>query len=220
MATADKVRIVIAEDHKLFREGLCLILQRDESMEIVGEAATGFHAIRVISKFKPDVVLLNTTLPETGGIGVIPPIRQESPETKALMLALAMNETAIFKALKAGAKGYLSKNASGSNLIKAIRAVHKGDLWVERRFIARLFEGEATLHFQGEEHGGMTNQELTPREQEVLRYLTHGRTNKGIAQDLFISEKTVKGHLNSIFKKLNVSGRIQAILYAIREGVV
>jgi len=220
MATGDKVRIVIAEDHELFREGLCLILQRDESMEIVGEATTGLHAIRVISKFKPDVVLLNSTLPETGGIGVIPPIRQESPETKALMLALAMNETAIFKALKAGAKGYLSKNASGSNLIKAIRAVHKGDLWVERRFIARLFEGKATLHFQGEEPGGMTNQELTPREQEVLRYLTYGRTNKGIGQDLFISEKTVKGHLNSIFKKLNVTGRIQAILYAIREGVV
>jgi len=219
MRTDGKVRIVIAEDHELFRKGLHLILQRDKSIEIVGEATTVLHAIRVINKLKPDVVLLNTTLPEIGGIEVIPPIRQESPMTKAIMLAAAMNETTIFKALKAGAKGYLSRNASVSNLIKAIKAVHEGDVWVERKLIARFFQGEAALHFQREERGGMTNQELTPREQEILRYLTHGLTNKEIGQALFISEKTVKSHLNSIFKKLNVTRRLQAILYAIRQGL-
>jgi len=139
--------------------------------------------------------------------------------TKAIMLAAAMNERTIFKALKAGAKGYLSRNASVSNLIKAIKAVHEGDVWVERKLIARFFQGEATLHFQREEGGGMTNQELTPREQEILRYLPYGLTNKEIAQALFISEKTVKSHLNSIFKKLNVTRRLQAILYAIRQGL-
>jgi DNA-binding NarL/FixJ family response regulator len=219
MGTDGKVQIVIAEDHELFRKGLHLILQKDKSIEIVGEAATVLHAIRVINRLKPDVALLNTTLPETGGIEVIPPIRQESPMTKAIMLAAAMNETTIFKALKAGAKGYLSRNASVSNLIKAIKAVHEGDVWVERKLIARFFQGEATLHFQREERGGMTNQELTPREQEILRYLTHGLTNKEIGQALFISEKTVKSHLNSIFKKLNVTRRLQAILYAIRQGL-
>ncbi len=219
MGTDGKVRIVIAEDHELFRKGLHLILQKDESIEIVGEAATVLHAIDVINKLKPDVVLLNTTLPETGGIEVIPPIRQETPKTKAIMLAAAMNETAIFKALKAGAKGYLSRNASVSNLIKAVKAVHEGDMWIERKLMAKFFEGEAILHSQREELGGVTNQELTPREQEILRYLAYGLTNKEIAQALFISEKTVKSHLNSIFKKLNVTRRLQAILYAIRQGL-
>jgi DNA-binding NarL/FixJ family response regulator len=219
MRTDGKVRIVIAEDHELFRKGLRLILQKDESMETVGEAATVLHAIRVINRLKPDVALLNTTLPETGGIEVIPSIRQESPMTKAIMLAATMNETTIFKALKAGAKGYLSRDASVSNLIKAIKAVHQGDVWVERKMIARFFEGEATLHLQREKRRGMTNQELTPREQEILLCLTHGLTNKEIGQALFISEKTVKSHLNSIFKKLNVTRRLQAILYAIRQGL-
>jgi two-component system NarL family response regulator len=135
------------------------------------------------------------------------------------MLAAAMNETAIFKALKAGAKGYLLRNASVSNLIKAIKAVQEGDVWVERKLMARFCEGEATLHSQREERGGMTNRKLTPREQEILRYLTNGLTNKEIGQALFISEKTVKSHLNSIFKKLNVTRRLQAILYAIRQGL-
>ena len=219
MGTDGKVQIVIAEDHELFREGLCLILQKDESIEIVGEAATVLHAIDVISRLKPDVVLLNITLPETGGIEVIPPIRQESPMTKAIMLAAAMNETTIFKALKAGAKGYLSRNASVSNLIKAIKAVHEGDVWVERKLMATFLEGEAILHSQREERGGVTTQELTPREQEILRYLAYGLTNKEIAQALFISEKTVKSHLNSIFKNLNVTRRLQAILYAIQQGL-
>jgi len=219
MGTDGKVQIVIAEDHELFRKGLHLILQRDESIEIVGEAATVLHAIRVINRLKPDVVLLNTTLPEIGGIEVIPRIRRESPMTKAIMLAAAMNEITIFKALKAGAKGYLSRNASVSNLIKAIKAVHEGDVWVERKMIARFFNGEYIDHFQGEQRGGVTNQELTPREQEILRYLAYGLTNKKIAQALFISEKTVKSHLNSIFKKLNVTRRLQAILYAIRQGL-
>jgi DNA-binding NarL/FixJ family response regulator len=219
MVTDGKVRIVIAEDHELFRKGLHLILQRDESIQIVGEAATVLHAINVISRLKPDVALLNTTLPETGGIEVIPPIRRETPKTKAIMLAAAMNETAIFKALKAGAKGYLSRNASVSNLIKAIKAVQEGDVWVERKLMARFFEGEAILHSQREELGGVTNPELTPREQEILRYLAYGLTNKEIGQALFISEKTVKSHLSSIFKKLNVTRRLQAILYAIQQGL-
>jgi len=135
------------------------------------------------------------------------------------MLTVANDEAMILKALKAGAKGYLSKDVGISDLIKAIQAVHQGELWVERKLMARFFEGEAIADPKGEDRSGKTKEGLTPREQEVLRFLTKGTTNKEIAKALFISEKTVKSHLNSIFRKLKVSRRLQAILYAIRRGL-
>ncbi len=124
----------------------------------------------------------------------------------------------IFKVLKAGAKGCLSKDASISALIKAIQAVHKCELWVERKLIARFFDKDAKANPKGEGQARRPKEVLTQREKEVLSLLSTGRTNKEIAKTLFISEKTVKSHLNSIFRKLNVTGRLQAILSAINRG--
>lgn len=215
----DQIRVVIADDHRLFREGLHLILRQEKGIEIVGEAATGPKTIDVISDLKPDVVLLDITMPEMDGIQAIPPIREKSPKTKALMLTASMDEAMIVKALQAGAKGYLSKDASISDLIKAIQSVHQGELWIERKLIARFFDGETVADSTRGDRHGATKEGLTPRQQEVLRCLTTGCTNKEIAQTLFISEKTVKSHLNSIFRKLNVTRRLQAILYSISRGL-
>jgi len=219
MEMGDQIRVVIADDHRLLREMLRLTLRQERDIKIVGEAANGLQAIDVISELKPDIVLLDIIMPEMDGIKVLPAIREKSPKTKALMLTAAKDEAKVFKALKAGAKGYLSKDVSISDLIKAIQAVHKGELWVERKLMARFVEGEATADPKGEDRPGKTKEGLTPREQEILRLLSKGSTNKEIAKALFISEKTVKSHLNSIFKKLNVSRRLQAILYAIKRGL-
>jgi DNA-binding NarL/FixJ family response regulator len=216
---SEPIRVVIADEHRLFREGLRLILDREKIIEIVGEAATRQQTIRVIKRLKPDVVLLDIALPEIDGVEVIRGIRQESPKTKPLMLITGKDETMIFKALQAGAKGYVSKDVGISDLIKAVQAVHQGDFWVERKLIARFFDGKAVDNLKGQDQVRRTKEELTPREEEVLRCTTRGWTNKEIAQALFISEKTVKSHLNSIFKKLNVTRRLQAILYAIQRGL-
>ena len=218
MEPDSKIRIVIAEDHRLFREGLRLILNGEESFEIVGEAANGLQAIDVISGLKPNVVLLDITMPELSGIEVIPIIKQTSPGTKALMLTASKDEIKILKFLNAGAKGYLSKNTTTSDLIKAIKVVNKGQLWVERKLVARYFNGDITADIGREDRQENPKKDLTPREQDVLRLLIKGSTNKEIANDLFISEKTVKSHLNKIFKKLNVSRRLDAILSAIKLG--
>ncbi len=214
-----KIRVVIANDHGLFREMLRLAMRREGSVKIVGEAANGRQTIDVISELKPDIVLLDSTMPEMGGIEVLPAIREKKLKTKALMLTANKSETVIFKALKGGAKGYLSKNVSISDLIKAIKAVHKGELWVERKLMAKFFDKEAITDPKGESRAGRPKMVLTPREKEILSILTTGCTNKEIAKALFISEKTVKSHLNSIFRKLNVTRRLQAILQAINRGL-
>ena len=214
----DQIRIVIAGDRRLFREMLCLALLKEKSIKIVGEADNGSQAIEAISNLKPDVALLEIGLSDMDGIGILPTIREKSLKTKALMLTADNDETMIFKALKAGAKGYVSKDVNLCDLIKAIQSVHQGELWVERKKMARFFDREAV--FNPGRGGRPTKKEiLTPREREILSILTSGCTNKDIAKALNISEKTVKSHLNSIFKKLNISRRIQAILYAVNRGL-
>jgi DNA-binding NarL/FixJ family response regulator len=219
MEMSGKIKVVIADDHALFREMLRLAMSRDGGIKIVGEAANWQQTIDVIGDLKPDIVLLNSTMPEMDSIEALPAIREKSLETKALMMKANNNEAAIFKALKGGAKGYLSKDVNISDLIKAIKAVHTGELWVERKLIARFFDREAIADSKEEGRPGRPKKVLTPREKEVLCILTTGCTNKEIAQALFISEKTVKSHLNSIFKKLNVTRRLQAILEAIKQGL-
>lgn len=217
--TEGKIRIVIAEDQCLFREGLRLLLGTEKAIEIVGEAVNGFQAIDVINDLKPDVVLLDISISEMNGIQPITAIRQKSPETKVLMLGFVTDEATVFKSLMLGAKGYLSKNSTPSELIKAIKAVNRGEMWVERKLISKLFDEDAGVLFRGEERVKKTKEGLTVREQEVLRALTKGSTNKEIGESLFISDKTVKTHLNNIFRKLNVTRRLQAILYAISRGI-
>jgi DNA-binding NarL/FixJ family response regulator len=215
----DEIRIVIANDHTLFREMLCQVLRQARGIKVVGEAGNGKRALEVIKDLKPDLVLLDGKMPEMDSIEVLLAIREQNLKTKALMLSANRDEDKIFKCLKDGAKGCLSKDVSIADLVKAIHAIHKGELWVERKLIAKFFEGEAASYSGGENPADEPKKVLTPREKEVLSILATGCTNKEIAKVLFISEKTVKSHLDSIFKKLNVSRRLQAILYAINRGL-
>jgi DNA-binding NarL/FixJ family response regulator len=220
MQMDNTIRIVIAEDHQLIREGIRLILGAAKNFSIVGEAVNGFQAVELVQELQPDVVLLDIKMPEMDGIQAIPIIKKKSGRTKVLMLTAKMDETSVLKALTAGASGYLTKDTDSSSLIKAINVVQEGELWIERKLLARAFlEGHAK-NKSGSTFTKPKEGLLTSREKEVLFQLTKGGTNKDIANKLFISEKTVKSHLNTIFRKLNVSRRLEAILLAIRSGLV
>ena len=219
MVPDEKIRILIAVGHKLFQEGLRLILKAEETFEIVGMVNNGLQAIDVISDLKPDIIILDIFLPEVSGIEVIASIKQKSPDTRALMITHARDEQAIIKAIRAGAKGYLSRNTNISEIIKAIQVVHQGEFWVQRKLVNRFINGDFMSEISAEDSRQNKLDTLTPREQDVLRALVKGSTNKEIANELFISEKTVKSHLNQVFKKLNVSRRLEAILSAIKTGL-
>ncbi|MBC2717806.1 MAG: response regulator transcription factor [Desulfobacteraceae bacterium] len=219
MAPDEKVRILIAVGHKLFQEGLRLILNPVETFEIVGMVNNGLQAIDVITELQPDIVILDIFLPEVGGIEVITIIKQKSPDTRALMVMHARDEQAVIKAIRAGAKGYLSKNTNVSDIVKAIQVVHQGEFWVQRKLVTQFINGDFVSDLRAEDRQQSKLDSLTPREQDVLRSLIKGSSNKEIANELFISEKTVKSHLNQVFKKLNVSRRLEAILSAIKAGL-
>ncbi len=219
MVPDSKIRIVIAEDHRLMREGLRLILGSEGNFEIVGEAANGLQAIDVISDLKPDVALVDIIMPKLNGIGVLRAVKRKSSGTKVLILLAGMDEEMALEAMMAGARGYLCEIGSVLDLIKGVRAVHEGEVWIQRKVMTKFFDTQGAASLGKDERPKKTREALTPREQEVLCLLTKGSTNKEIAQTLFISEKTVKSHLNSIFRKLNVSRRLQAILRAMKLGV-
>jgi two-component system response regulator DegU len=216
--TDRRIRIIIVEDHRLCRESLGLVLGQETSIEIVAQTVNDSQAIEVISELKPDIVLVGITMPESDGIQIISAIKEKSPATKAIIITGGMDEEVIIEAMQAGAKGYLSKNSSISRLLRAIKAVDNGELWIERQLIAKYFNGDITADSCLAGSPEKIERVLTPREQEVLRILMQGATNKEIGWQLFICEKTVKSHLHSIFKKLNVRRRLEAILCAIKQG--
>jgi DNA-binding NarL/FixJ family response regulator len=215
-----KIKVVIAEDHQLHREGLRHLLTNQENIEIVGEANNGIEAFDVIEDSKPDVAIINVNMPEFQGNDFIPIIQNKSSKTKALLIAAESEDDAIMlKAIEAGAKGYLKRDASCDCLVKAIQAVHKGELWLERRLMAKYFDKVKVARRNNLSQRNQKIDDITNREKEILCLLMKGLTNKEIACELFISEKTVKSHLNSIFRKLDVTRRIQALLKATKLGL-
>lgn len=215
----DNVNVVIADDHRLYREAIGSILSSEETIRIIGEVSTGFQAVITINELKPDVALLGINMNNINDLDFISPLREKSPDTKPLLLSNTLNDTMIFRALEAGIRGYISKNTSSPDLVKAIHTVHRGELWAERKLIAKYFE-EESLAESNRGNGDLgIEEDLSAREIEVLKVLTTGCTNKEIAQALFISEKTVKSHLNRIFRKLKVTRRLEATLCAIKKGL-
>jgi two-component system, NarL family, response regulator DegU len=211
------IKVAIASAYGLIREGLKAILQKEGSVELVGEAVNGAQAFTVVKKCKPSVLLMDISTPEMNGPDDIRAIREANSETKVIIVSGSMDHGMIFKCLKAGAKGCVSNDVTSEHLLKAIQTVKEGELWVQRKMMAAFFEdvGSYPLHH---DEGETKRTDLTPREREVLSFLTTGCTNKEIGDKLFISEKTVKAHVNSIFRKLHVTRRLQAILYAIHQS--
>jgi len=200
------------------REALSVLLSIEEGIDVVGQADDGSHTLGPLHGPKPSVVLVDMPRSPLEGVELLRTIRRESPDAKLLMLAAASDEALIFRALKAGAKGCVSKNACVAELRKAIRGVHEGEVWVQRKVLVRCLGADPSAVAGREGATERANGPLATREQEILRLLAAGGTNRDIGQALFISEKTVKSHLNSIFRKLKVRRRVQAALYAVRQG--
>jgi DNA-binding NarL/FixJ family response regulator len=202
-----KIQVLVADDHVTVREGLAAMIGRQPDMTVVGEAANGREAVEQWRKHRPDVTLLDLRMPLLDGVGAIDEIRQQDASARIIMLTTYDTDGDISKAIKAGAKGYLLKDAQREELLEAIRKVHAGETCIPPALVAKLA-------------AAMSNQALTGRELDVLKLLARGKSNKEIGTNLYVSETTVKSHLRSIFTKLNVLSRTEAITEANRRGLV
>jgi DNA-binding NarL/FixJ family response regulator len=204
----EPIRILIADDHAVVRDGLAAMLEYEPDMTIAGHAKTGIEAVDQFRELLPDVVLMDLAMPEVGGVEAIARIRASFPDARILVLTTYDGDENVFRALESGAKGYLLKDCSTADLLGAIRKIHAGGTHVSERAAARLAER------------AMTGGRLSPREIEVLSLIAAGKTNKEIAHALFISEGTVKTHVLSIHEKLGVNDRTEAVVTAIRRGIL
>lgn len=211
----DPIKVLIADDHAMFREALRTRLTQESGIQVVGEATQGDEALSMAEALEPDILLLDIRMPKVDGLTVLPKIREKSPRTKVLILSAFFDDDLIIEAMQNGAKGYLLKDATYKDLIKAICATHAGELWVERKVLTQLleslFQKVNDLHVPISE----IRENLTEREQEIVKWVIHGMTNKEVATQLGISDKTVKTHLSNIFSKLKVSRRLELLLYRI-----
>jgi NarL family two-component system response regulator LiaR len=213
---ADKIGVLITDDHPVVRQGLRVLLELEEDIEVVGEAEDGAEAAQKVKELTPDVVLMDLVMPELDGIAATKRIRELSPKTRVLVLTNYAEDEQVFGAMKAGATGYLLKDIEPRDLIQAIRSAHRGEPTLSSLVIEKLM-GEIT---QPRTKQSTPLTELTPKEGEVLRLVARGKSNKDIANSLFISQKTVKTHMGNILGKLHLSNRTEATLYALRQGLV
>jgi NarL family two-component system response regulator LiaR len=205
------IRILIADDHSVVRQGLQMFLGLDEELEVVGEAANGEEALRLARELKPDVVLMDLLMPVMDGVTATAAIRRELPDTEVVALTSVLEDQTISEAIRAGAIGYLLKDTQADELSRAIKAAAAGQVQLSPQVATRLMR---------EIRVAETPEKLTERETEVLQLLARGKSNKEIAAALVIGEKTVKTHVSNILSKLGVSSRTQAALYAVRTGLV
>ena len=205
------IRIIIADDHAVVRQGLRMFLGLDDDFEVIGEAANGAEAIDLTRTLQPDVVLMDLLMPVMDGITAIREIRREMPDVEVIALTSVLEDASVVGAVKAGAIGYLLKDTQSDELCRAIKAAAQGQVQLSPQAAARLMREVRTPE---------SPESLTDRETEVLRHLAAGYANKEIARELVIGEKTVKTHVSNILAKLGVQSRTQAALYAVRIGLV
>ena len=207
------ISVAIVDSLTLCRDGIRKILDGEDDLKVVGEASDGIEAIRVAEDKKPDVMLLDNK-PNIKSLEVIRLIKQKGLETRVLLLMEVYDEDTALSALQAGASGYLLKTATSSELIKAIRMVKRGEIWVKRHIVGNLIKRFPPKHRSGGSKRYNLNNKLTKKQIEIIKFAVEGCSNKEIARRLFISERTVKSHLYNIFKKLNVNKRVQLSTYA------
>ena len=205
------IRILIADDHAVVRQGLKMFLSLDPEIEILGEAGDGKKAIEMARQLQPDIVLMDLLMPVLGGVEATAQIRREMPDVEVIALTSVLEDKSVVDAVRAGAIGYLLKDTESDELIRAIKAAAAGQVQLSPKAAARLMREVRTPD---------NPETLTDRETDVLRLLAMGQSNKEIAQTLSIGEKTVKTHVSNVLAKLSVTSRTQAALYAVRIGLV
>lgn len=210
----DPVRVILADDHPMFRDGLKLALSAMDGVEVVAEATDGVQAVTLAAEYQPEVVLMDVNMPSLNGIDATRRIVAESPHIGVLILTMFDEDESVFQAMRAGARGYLLKGADQDDIVRAVRAVARGDAIfgpaLARRLIGYFQVGRGVaVPFSG----------LTDRERDVLERLARGRSNAEIAKELFVSPKTVRNHVSNVFAKLQVTDRAQAIVRAREAGL-
>jgi DNA-binding NarL/FixJ family response regulator len=209
------VRVLIADDQTLFRAGLARLLNEDPRVEVVGQATDGADAAKLAAKQKPDVVLMDLKMPKTDGIEATRQILEADPGVKVLILTTFETDSQVIQALKAGASGYVLKDSSAEAIVSSIVAVMSGEKVMASAVANRVLEMLSGTTTPKEFYDGLTNREI-----EILKLLANGMANKQIAYRLKISEKTVRNHVSNTYEKLGIYDRSQAVLYAVRKGLV
>ncbi len=209
------IRVVIADDHRMIREGLKQLLELEGDISIVGEAGDGIECIEEIAIKKPDVLLLDINMPRMDGLKVLQKLKEMKSNIKVLILTIHNEIEYLLKAVDIGVNGYVLKDSESDLLRKAIFAIHNGEIFIQPNMVPLLND-----KLENREEETTTESLLTKREMEVLKLITEGLFNKEIAYNLSISEKTVKNHVSNIFRKISVSDRTQAAVYAIRNNIV
>lgn len=214
---SNKINILIADDHSMLRMGLKQILELEKDITVTAQASNGTEAIKLAKEYLPDVILMDINMPGINGLQAIKEIKQEKLPCKVIVLTIHEDREYLFKTLQMGAEGYVLKDAEPAVLIEAIRNVHGGQSYIQPNMTRELVKefNRVTLH----EKEKNDENNLTSREVEVLELIAEGMINKEIAKKLYISEKTVKNHVSNIFKKLNVSDRTQAAIYAFKHNL-
>jgi len=217
----EPIKVLIVDDHTLFRRGIAAVLANEEGLEVVGEAADGLEAIEKAKEIAPDVILMDLNMPHCSGLEATQALQTEMPQVNVLVLTVSEMEADLFAAMRFGAKGYILKKAEPEELIYAILHIARGGVIVSPLMATKLLTEFKDL-IAGVEREPIenANADLSPREGEVLQLVAQGQTNKEIADSLFISENTVKTHLRSIMEKLHLANRSQAAAYAVKRGLV
>ena len=207
------IRILITDDHAIVREGLRTLISTEPGMKLIGEAVNGLEAVQKACELKPDVILMDMVMPQMGGLEAIQKIKEQCPESHILVLTSFSDDETVFPAIKAGALGYLLKNTSPDRLLSAIRDVNQGNPSMSSDIASKLMR-----ELQRKTNLPPTDEPLTDREMDVLKLIAEGMTNQEIADQLVISEGTVRTHVSNILSKLHLANRTQAALFALREG--
>jgi len=211
------IRIMIVDDHAVIRTGLRMLIEQDSTMKVVAMAGNCAEALEQLPKEPPDMIILDLVLGEEDGLNLLPTLREKSPKTRILILTGVLNSDAHRAAIRKGAMGIVLKEHAADLLLKAIKKVNDGEVWIDRSMMGMVIQEFAKPSHKDPEVAKI--EELTSREREVIELVGEGLKNKQIAERLFISETTVTHHLSSVFSKLDVSDRLELIIYAFRHGL-
>jgi two-component system nitrate/nitrite response regulator NarL len=213
----EKIRVLIVDDHLLFSSGVRVLLEQNEQFLVLGEISDGLEGVKRTESLKPDIVLMDIHMPGISGREALKLIGESAPEVKVLMLTVSEDTGDLVECLRAGAAGYVLKNIAADTLVDALLKVHRGESVISPKMTSRLIRD-----FRAQQPPGVAieprREEMSPREQEILRGLAKGQTNREIALELGVAESTVKIHIQNIFKKAGLRGRVQAALYAVEHG--